>query len=230
MTRTPLCSNSGPPMMFASGMRTSSNTNSQVFDPLIPTLSSFWAVEKPLVPFSTMKAVMASLPSSLRVLAYSTNTSASGPFVHHILFPLTTNSFLAASYSARVFMDTTSEPLLGSLIESAPTYSPLQSLGNYLSFCSTVANLSNWPMQRLVCAMYDKPIAGEMREISSTATEWSRWPRPSPPNFSSTVTPRMPASSPSLRHSGYGNKLSLSTCCAMGLISASTNDRMCSLN
>ena len=43
---------------FSSGTSQSRNTSSQVFEPRMPSLSSFWAVEKPGKPFSTMKAVM----------------------------------------------------------------------------------------------------------------------------------------------------------------------------
>lgn len=39
------------------GTLASSNISSHVLDPLIPSLSSFWAVENPSVPFSTIKAV-----------------------------------------------------------------------------------------------------------------------------------------------------------------------------
>ena len=35
----------------------------------MPSLSSFWAVEKPGIPFSIMKAVMPRLPASGSVLA-----------------------------------------------------------------------------------------------------------------------------------------------------------------
>ena len=55
--------------MFSAGTSQSSNTSSQVFDPRMPSLSSFWAVEKPGMPCSIRKAVMPRLPASGSVLA-----------------------------------------------------------------------------------------------------------------------------------------------------------------
>ena len=51
------------PTMLASGISQFSKTSSQVFDPRMPSLSSFCAVEKPFMPFSTMKAVMQREPA-----------------------------------------------------------------------------------------------------------------------------------------------------------------------
>ena len=45
------------PSRFSSGTSQSSNTSSQVFEPRMPSLSSFWAVEKPAKPFSIRKAL-----------------------------------------------------------------------------------------------------------------------------------------------------------------------------
>ena len=78
------------PSTFSSGTSQSSNTNSQVLEPRIPSLSSFWAVEKPGKPFSIRKAVMPRGPAAGSVLAYTTSTSASGPLVIHILVPFST--------------------------------------------------------------------------------------------------------------------------------------------
>ena len=47
----------------------------------MPNLSSFWWVENPGVPFSTMNAVMPFDPFSGSVFAYTTNVDAMGPFV-----------------------------------------------------------------------------------------------------------------------------------------------------
>lgn len=54
----------------------SSKMSSQVSLPLMPSLSSFCAVLKPLVPFSTMKAVIPWGPLSGAVLAYTTTVLA----------------------------------------------------------------------------------------------------------------------------------------------------------
>ncbi len=55
--------------MFSAGTSTSWNTSSPVWLPRMPSLSSFCAVEKPFMPFSTMKAVTPRAPSSGSVLA-----------------------------------------------------------------------------------------------------------------------------------------------------------------
>jgi hypothetical protein len=49
-------------------------------DPLIPSLSSFRAHEKPLAVVSTMKAVIPLEPASGAVFAYTIIVSASGPY------------------------------------------------------------------------------------------------------------------------------------------------------
>ncbi len=61
-TRTPSLTS---PSTFSAGISQSSNTSSQVLEPRMPSLSSFCAVEKPFMPFSTRKAVMQRLPASL---------------------------------------------------------------------------------------------------------------------------------------------------------------------
>src|SRR5690242_5289555 len=119
-------------------MAQSWNTNSEVWEPRMPSLSSFCAVLKPLKPFSTMKALMHLEPASLpAVRMYTTATSASGPLVIHILLPLAIH--WPPFFSARQLMEpTTSEPAPGSDMARAPTHSPEQSLGRYLLRCSSV--------------------------------------------------------------------------------------------
>ena len=148
-TRTPSFTS---PTRFVSGMAQSSNTSSQVLDPRMPSLSSFCAVEKPFMPFSTMNAVMQRLPAARgAVRMYTSSTSASGPLVIHILLPLAIQWSPLAS--ARHPMEpTTSEPAPGSLMANAPTYSPLHSPGRYFCRC---ASLPLWKMlltHRLECA------------------------------------------------------------------------------
>ena len=105
----------------------------------MPSLSSFCAVVNPFMPFSTMKAVMQRLPASRpAVRMYTSSTSASGPLVIHILEPLATHT--SPFFSARQLIEpTTSEPAPGSLMASAPTYSPEHSLGTYLLALCLVA-------------------------------------------------------------------------------------------
>ncbi len=78
------------PSTFSAGTSQSSKMSSQVSDPRIPSLSSFWAVEYPGKSFSTMKAVMPRAPAAGSVFAYTTSTSACGPLVIHILVPFST--------------------------------------------------------------------------------------------------------------------------------------------
>ena len=51
------------------GIATLDRVRSAVGEPRIPTLSTFWPIEKPSMPFSMMKVVMPRLPSSGQVLA-----------------------------------------------------------------------------------------------------------------------------------------------------------------
>ena len=64
-----------------SGTSQSSNTSSHVSLPRIPNLSSFWCVENPLKPLSTMNVVIPFDPFSGSVFAYTTSVDAMGPFV-----------------------------------------------------------------------------------------------------------------------------------------------------
>src|SRR4029079_14733972 len=125
-------------------------------------------------------------------------TSASGPFVIHILLPFAIQR--SPCSSARQVIDpTTSEPAPGSLIASAPTHSPLHSFGRYFCFCAAPALWLMFCTHRFECAPYDRPTEPDAREISSIATTWARKPSPEPPKSGDTVTPSRPMS-PSLRH------------------------------
>src|SRR5688500_18632001 len=148
-TLTPLFTS---PSTLASGISQSSNTSSQVLEPRMPSLSSFCAVEKPFMPFSTMKAVMHLEPASLpAVRMYTSSTSASGPLVIHILLPLATHA--SPRSSARQLIEpTTSEPAPGSLIASAPFHSPVHSLGRYLRRCASLPLRNRLDTHRLECA------------------------------------------------------------------------------
>ena len=55
--------------MFSSGTSQSRNTSSQVFEPRMPSLSSFCAVENPGSPFSIRNAVMPRGPALASVFA-----------------------------------------------------------------------------------------------------------------------------------------------------------------
>ena len=57
------------PSTFSAGISQSSNTSSQVLEPRMPSLSSFWCREKPLKSRSTINAVMPLEPAATSVLA-----------------------------------------------------------------------------------------------------------------------------------------------------------------
>jgi len=63
-------------------------------------------------------------------------------------------------------MPITSLPAPASLIASAPTCSPLISLGRYFFFCASLPLRLIWLTQRLECAPYDRPTEALAREIS----------------------------------------------------------------
>jgi hypothetical protein len=54
--------------------------------------------------------------------------------------------------SARVFIETTSEPAPGSDIANEPTCSPEISFGKYFRFCASLPLRRIWLTQRLECA------------------------------------------------------------------------------
>ena len=64
-----ICDRAELDRVFSEHQPDSSNTSSQVLEPRMPSLSSFWAVEKPAKPFSIIKAVMPLEPASGSVLA-----------------------------------------------------------------------------------------------------------------------------------------------------------------
>src|SRR5262245_12065972 len=142
-----------------------------------------------------------------------TSVSATGPLVIHILEPLST--YRSPFLSARARIDTTSEPAPGSDIARAPTCWPEISFGRYLRFCCSLPLRRIWLTQRLEWAPYDKPTAALAREISSIATQCSRYPRPEPPYSSSTVMPCRP-SAPISGHRSRGKTLSRSIASARG--------------
>ena len=82
------------------------------------------------MPFSKMKPRMADWPSpSLSSLAQTTNTSAMGALVIHILAPFMMKP--PSTGLARVIMLAGSEPWLGSVSPKQPTHSPVANLGKY---------------------------------------------------------------------------------------------------
>src|SRR6185503_18850214 len=83
-------------------------------------------------------------------LGVATSVSATGPLVIHILLPFRTKR--SPFLSARVFIETTSEPAPGSDIAKEPTCSPEISFGRYFRFCVSLPLRRIWLTQRLECA------------------------------------------------------------------------------
>ncbi len=86
--------------------------------------------EKPGVPFSTRNPRM---PSP--VLAHTNATSATVPFVIHILAPFRIQP--SPRRSARVFMEPGSLPASGSVSPKHPMAAPFARSGSQRSFCSS---------------------------------------------------------------------------------------------
>ena len=71
-------------------------------------------------------------------------------------------------------MLTTSDPAFGSLIASAPTWSPDTSFGRYFCFCASLPLRRSWLTQRFEWAPYDSPTDADARDTSSMATMCAR--------------------------------------------------------
>ncbi len=133
-------------MRFAAGTMQLSNTNSAVFDALMPVLSMiFWPTEYPTMPASMRNVDIWMRPaSSSPVLAYTRTTSAGvpsssrHPLVIHIFLPFST--YVPSScFTAVVDRPSTSVPASGSDIAIAPIHSPEHTFGRTRVFCSSFA-------------------------------------------------------------------------------------------
>ena len=105
------------PRMFSLGIRQSEKLIEAVSEARIPNLCSRRATSHPGVPFSTIKDLMAALPSDLSSVAHTTSVSQRSPSVTKIFSPLRTHS--SPSATAVVLMLAESEPVLGSVIHIA---------------------------------------------------------------------------------------------------------------
>ncbi len=102
----------------------------------MPIFFSWEPTLKPGKSFSTINAEMPLVPSSLLVMANTTNTLAKPALVMKILEPLSTQ--WSPLSSATVFCMAASVPAPGSVRPNAPSHSPLDSLLRYFAFCSSV--------------------------------------------------------------------------------------------
>ena len=170
------------------------NTISDVGEPRIPSLSIFGETPNPGMSRSTTNAVTDDDPwSAGAVRMYTTNTSASGPFVIHIFEPFATQP--SSVRSARHAIEpSTSEPAPASLIARAPTCWPDNRSGSHLARCSLVPLAQRLCTHRLEWAAYDMPTDADARDSSSMITRCSRNPSPAPPSASATVGPSTPSS------------------------------------
>lgn len=105
-----------------------------VLDARNDALPGMTAVVSPVVPRSTTKP--RTRPSSHR--AHTTNTSATGAFVIHVLAPFSTYVLLSAWYRARLSIAPMSLPAFGSVRQKLPTRSAVANRGRYCSRCSAV--------------------------------------------------------------------------------------------
>mmetsp|Transcript_10811 Transcript_10811/g.26208 ORF Transcript_10811/g.26208 Transcript_10811/m.26208 type:complete len:256 (+) Transcript_10811:392-1159(+) len=139
------------PTRLAAGTRTLSKTSSAVGDARIPHLSLICCPRvNPLVPFSTIKS-----ERPFSVLAYTRKTSpvvvpSRVPFVIHILVPFRMKS--PPSRLARVAMDRTSVPALGSDMHIPPTISPEHARGRNSAFWALEPFLARLFTKRRECA------------------------------------------------------------------------------
>ena len=124
------------PKIFSEGTSQSRNTSSQVFEPRMPSLSSFCAVEKPFIPFSTRNAVM-----PLIAISIDHQDVGVGPVRDPHLVAVQDVALPAPALS---FIPTTSEPAPGSDMASAPTCSPETSFGRYFFFCASLPLRRIW--------------------------------------------------------------------------------------
>ena len=107
-------------------------TISPVIEARRPTLPCTAGADRPFQPFSKMKPRIWPLSS----LAQTTNTSAIGLLVIHILAPFMMKP--PSTGLARVSMLAGSEPWLGSVRPKQPTHSPVASLGRNFCFCASL--------------------------------------------------------------------------------------------
>src|SRR3954452_4625645 len=122
-------------------------------------------------------------------------------------------------------MPATSEPASGSVIASAPIFSPLMPGTSQRCFWSSVPNFQIGGVAMFTWPPMAAPTPPEPQRASSSAqiAAW-RYPPPCPPYLSSYLSPRKP-SSPQRRNSSFGTQRASSHSMTLGRISASTKRR-----
>lgn len=129
-----------PPMPETPGKRLSSGITqlSKYTEPVLEALSDIFprigVAERPGVPFSTTNPL--TRPSSH--LAQTTNKSATGAFVIHVLVPFRVYDLVSELNFAFDSIVPMSLPAFGSVKQKLPTKSAEAKRGKYRSFCSSV--------------------------------------------------------------------------------------------
>ena len=111
---------SSPPRSWSAGTRQSSKTISPVCEARQPSLSSLRSRVSPGVPLGTMKTPWPRWPASGSTVATTTWTSAMPPLPMKTFCPSMTQS--SPSLRARVWIERTSLPPLGSVTASAASF------------------------------------------------------------------------------------------------------------
>ncbi len=111
-----------PPSTFAAGIRQSSRKTSAVCEARRPCFLTLVPIVSPGVPGPITNAAWPRARSSGSTVATTTWTSAMPPLVAQAFWPLSTHSLVASSNFARVRIEETSEPALGSDAQNAATF------------------------------------------------------------------------------------------------------------
>ena len=127
-----------------SGTRTSAKLSSAVLEARSESLLRTVRLSKPAVPRSTRKALTLS-----SAIAHTIATSASAPFVIHILPPFNSQSPPRRSARARIWPG--SEPPCASVSAKQPSFRPAASGGSHCARCSALPNAAMQPITRLLC-------------------------------------------------------------------------------
>src|SRR5271166_1805516 len=115
-----------------------------------------------------MKQAIPLCPSAGSVWAKISATFAWLAIEIHILAPLSNHP--ESVFFARVFWLAASEPVSGSVSPKQPSHSPEHSLGRYLCFCSSLANLRMPEQTSEVWTEITVRIEESPRPISSTTS------------------------------------------------------------
>ncbi len=137
----------------------------------MPTLFSFLATEKPLVPRSMMKAEIPCEPAARSVIASTTVVSANVALVIKFFDPFNTHPL--ARRTAVVRIELASDPELGSVRPQAAKLSPFASGTRYFCFWVSFPAMKMWPAPSELCAAIARPIDGSTRASSSMIVAYS---------------------------------------------------------